>query len=217
MPPLSESLHLLSLMALPFLLAVTLHEAGHAFAAHYLGDRSQIHEGRLSLNPLAHIDPFGTVAIPLIAVLTGFPFLIGYAKPVLIEPRYFRKMRRDMVLVALAGPLGNLLVAIFCAYMVRFSLHLGADGGDWIVNTMLYGIFMNCLFMVFNLLPIPPLDGAGIIEQFMPYEAAQRYRRIAPFGFMILMLVIIFANWIVLAPTMLIAGTIAALVGVPGL
>ncbi|WCL53128.1 site-2 protease family protein [Gimibacter soli] len=215
MPDLASSIHYLSLMALPFLLAVTLHEAGHAFAAYYLGDKSQVAEGRLSLNPLNHIDPFGTVVIPIVAVLANLPFLIGYAKPVMIDPRPFQKLRRDLVLVAIAGPLGNVVVALFCAYMVRFALMFGAGPESWIVNTMVFGIYINCLFMVFNLLPIPPLDGAGIVEQFLPYEAAQKYRSIAPFGFMILMGVIILAPSVIMVPSSMMFGLIAYLVGVP--
>ena len=215
MPDLSQSFYLISVMALPFLLAITLHEAGHAYAAHYLGDKTQENSGRLSFNPLSHLDPFGSVALPLIAVFTGFPFLIGYAKPVMIQPQRFKKMRRDLILVALAGPAGNLVVAIFCAYILRFAHSYGMDGNSWLMQTMLYGIFMNCLFMVFNLLPIPPLDGGGVVEQLLPYEAAQKYRSIAPYGFFILMAVIVFAKPIILVPTLFMSGLVATVVGAP--
>lgn len=215
MPDLSQSLLLISVMALPFLLAITLHEAGHAFAAHFLGDTSQRSSSRLSFNPLVHLDPVGSVAIPLVAIFTGFPFLIGYAKPVMIQPRWFKNMRRDMILVALAGPAGNFVVAIFCAYVMRFALAYGADGNDWLVQTMFYGVFLNCLFMVFNLLPIPPLDGGGVIEQLLPYEVAQKYRSIAPFGFVILMMIVVFAKPVILVPTNFFSLLVMELVGVP--
>lgn len=215
MPDLSQSLFLISVMALPFLLAITLHEAGHAFAAHYLGDASQRTSGRLSLNPLVHLDPVGSVVIPLLAIFTGFPFLIGYAKPVMIQPRYFTKMKRDMIFVAFAGPLGNLLVAILCAYIVRIAVNAGANSNDWIVQTMYFGIFMNCLFMVFNLLPIPPLDGGGIVEQLLPEALAENYRKIAPYGFVLLIVIIVFAKPVIVVPTYFMSNLIAGLVGVP--
>ena len=215
MPDLSNSLFLISVMALPFLLAITLHEAGHAFAAHLLGDQSQRSSNRLSFNPLVHLDPIGSVAIPLIAIFTGFPFLIGYAKPVMIQPRWFKNMRRDMIIVALAGPAGNLVVAIFCAYLLRFSYSLGAADGDWVVTTMKYGVFLNCIFMVFNLLPIPPLDGGGVVEQLLPYEMAQKYRSIAPFGFMILIMIVVFAKPVILVPTFFMSELVLNIVGVP--
>ncbi len=204
----------ISVMALPFLLAVTLHEAGHAFSAHYLGDASQRMSGRLSLNPLVHIDPVGTVVIPLVAVIFQFPFLIGYAKPVLIQPRYFKKYKRDMILVALAGPAGNLVVAIFCAYMLRFAIGFGATNQDWLFQTMQWGVYLNCLFMVFNLLPIPPLDGSAVLEQFLPPDTARAYRSVAPYGFFILMGLIFLARDIIVVPTLYSAGLIFWLIGV---
>ncbi|GHF25986.1 peptidase M48 [Kordiimonas sediminis] len=215
MPSLDASLYLLSVMALPFLLAVTLHEAGHAFAAYYFGDNTAKADGRLSLNPLVHIDPFGTIALPAIAIFFGIPFLIGYAKPVMINPRNFGNYKRDMVLTALAGPAGNLIVAIFCAYVLRFAIGAGVTEEDWLYNTMFYGIFLNCLFMIFNLLPIPPLDGAGVVEQFLPSEMAAAYRSVAPFGFFILMGIIILAKEIVLVPTLFMVELVVFLVGVP--
>ncbi len=215
MDMLSSKLLLISIMALPFLLAVTLHEAGHAYAAHLLGDESQRTSGRLSLNPIVHLDPFGTVFMPLLAVLSGFPFLMGYAKPVMIQPRYFKKLRRDQIIVSVAGPFGNLVVAIFCAYVLRFALEFGLNEKNWVVMAAYYGIFMNCLFMVFNLLPIPPLDGGHVVAQFLPYNVAQSYNRIAPYGFFILIGIIIFAQDIILVPTMFMASLVTSMVGVP--
>lgn len=212
----ADKIYLISIMALPFLLAVTLHEAGHAYAATAFGDSTPKLDGRLSLNPLVHMDPLGTVAIPLLAVLTGFPFLIGYAKPVMIQPANFRGNRRKaMILTALAGPAGNLVVAVFCAYVLRIVIGFGATGNDWIVNTMYYGIFMNCLFMVFNLLPIPPLDGGGIVEQLLPDDLARRYRSIAPYGFFILIAIIMLAKEIIIVPTMFMTGLIVWAANVP--
>ncbi|WP_286828438.1 MULTISPECIES: site-2 protease family protein [Kordiimonas] len=210
---LAGSIQLLTVMALPFLLAVTLHEAGHALAAYRLGDPTAKLEGRLSLNPAVHIDPVGTIVIPLVAILANFPFLIGYAKPVMIQPRYFKNMRRDMVIVALAGPLGNLLVAIFFAIVLKVAISSGASPEGWLFQTAVWGVRLNCLFMVFNLLPIPPLDGAGVVEQFLPHDMAQSYRSIAPFGFFILMGIILVAQEVITVPTMLAAEGVLTLVG----
>lgn len=212
----ADKLYLISIMALPFLLAVTLHEAGHALAATKFGDPTPRLDGRLSLNPLVHMDPIGTVAIPLVAVLTGFPFLIGYAKPVMIQPANFKGNRKTaMIVTAAAGPFGNLVVAIACAYVLRFAIGFGADGNDWIAQTMFYGVFMNCLFMVFNLLPIPPLDGGGIVEQLLPRELAQSYRSIAPYGFFILIGIIVVARDIIIVPTQFMTGLVLWAANVP--
>ncbi|WP_374764023.1 site-2 protease family protein [Yunchengibacter salinarum] len=215
MPSLSESLTLLSVMALPFMFAVTLHEAGHAYAANALGDITPKSQGRLSLNPFRHFDPVGTVLIPMAAVLFAMPFLIGYAKPVMIRPEHFKNKRRDMIAVALAGPLMNLLLAVAFAYAIRFALWGGAAGDGWLVTTAVYGVFMNCLFMVFNLLPIPPLDGSGVVAEFLPEPARSRYLSVAPFGFFILIGLILLAKEVVLGPTLFFFETINALVGVP--
>jgi len=210
---LAGSIQLLTVMALPFLFAVTLHEAGHALAAYKLGDPTAKLEGRLSLNPAVHIDPIGTVVIPLVAILAHFPFLIGYAKPVMIQPRYFKNMRRDMVIVALAGPFGNLLVAIFFAIVLKVAVSTGANPDGWLFQTAVWGVRLNCLFMVFNLLPIPPLDGGGVVEQFLPHDMARSYRSIAPFGFFILIGIIMVAEEVITVPTMLAAKGVLTLVG----
>lgn len=215
MPDFAQQLQLLSIMALPFLMAVTLHEAGHAFVANGLGDPTPKIQGRLSLNPLTHIDPFGTIFLPIMALMAGAPFMIGYAKPVLIEPRYFKKYRRDMILVALAGPFGNFLVAVFFAYILRFAPQFGFGENDWLTQTAQLGVLLNCLFMVFNLLPIPPLDGSKVIMMFMPQNIAQAYERIAPFGFFILIAILLMASEVIVVPTLYAASMIAWMVGVP--
>lgn len=212
----ADKLYLISIMALPFLLAVTLHEAGHAYAATAFGDPTPKLEGRLSLNPLVHLDPIGTVAIPLLAVLTGFPFLIGYAKPVMIQPAYFKGNRKKaMIITALAGPAGNLIVGIFCAYVLRFGIGFGITQEDWLFQVMLFGIFLNCLLMVFNLLPVPPLDGGGVVEQLLPRELAQSYRSIAPYGFLIVIAIVILAKEVVLVPTQVMTSLIIWAANVP--
>lgn len=210
---LEQKLILLSVMALPFLLAVTLHEAGHALSAHLLGDPTPRSQNRLSLNPLRHIDPFGTVVIPLLALFSGIPFLIGYAKPVIINPDNFSNQKRDMIIVSLAGPAGNLIVGLFCAAMARMALASGFGPNDWLVLTMEVGILLNALFMVFNLLPIPPLDGSKVAAAFMSPDMQARYESIAPYGFFILIGLIMVAREVVLVPTYYVAGGMSALFG----
>lgn len=212
---LADKIALLSVLALPFLFAVTLHEAGQAYAAYLLGDPTPKSHGRLSLNPLVHIDPFGTVVIPLIAIFAGIPFLIGYAKPVIIDRRNLKKARRDMILVALAAPAGNLVVAIFFAYVARFAYGFGFTQSDWILQTAMLGIYLNAVFLVFNMLPIPPLDGSKLVSSFLPHDLAIKYAQIAPYGFFILMGLIIIAPAVVIWPSTYLAGLVALLVGVP--
>lgn len=206
----------LSIMALPFLLAVTLHEAGHAVSAYFLGDPTAKNLGRLSLNPGKHIDPVGTVFIPLLAVFANIPFLIGYAKPVPIDPRYFKNKTRDNIIVSLAGPMGNFIVALFCGFVLRLALGFGFDGQSWLVNTMYVGVYLNAVFMVFNLLPIPPLDGSHVLKEFLPYEAAVKYESVAPFGFFILMGVIILIPGVITIPSAFVTGLVLNIVGLGG-
>ena len=205
---------LISVMALPFLLAVTLHEYGHAYVAHKVGDESQRYSGRLSLNPLVHIDPFGTVILPIAAMLAGLPFLFGYAKPVMVQARYFKRPRLDNIMVALAGPFGNILVAIFFCYVLRIALAFDYARDDWVVLMAFYGIYLNCLFAIFNLLPIPPLDGSHIVEQMLPAQMRGQYRKIAPYGFFVLIAILIVANNIILVPTRFLTQAIMALTNV---
>ncbi len=210
-----EKLFLLSIMALPFLLAVTMREAAKAYVAHWLGDTSQKASGRLSLNPLSHVDPAGTIVIPLIIFFLGVPFLIGHGKLVHIQTRGFKNIRRDNVIAALAGVFGNLVMAIFCAYVMRIAVIFGATGEDWILNAMYFGVYLNCIFIIFSLLPIPPSDGSKVVEQFLPYDMLQSYRSIAPFGFFIIIGIILLAPQIVTVPSSFLTALIMALAGVP--
>jgi Zn-dependent protease len=212
---LQEKLLLLSIMALPFLLAVTMREAAKAYVAHWLGDASQKASGRLSLNPLAHVDPAGTIAIPLLIFFLGVPFLIGHGKIVQIQTHGFKNIRRDNVLAALAGIFGNLMMAIFCAYIFRFGLYFGATADDWISNAMYFGVYLNCIFIVFSLLPIPPSDGSKVVEQFLPYDMLQSYRSVAPFGFFIIIGIILLVPQIIIVPSSLLTALIITLVGAP--
>jgi Zn-dependent protease len=166
-----------------FLLALTIHEYAHGWVADRLGDQTARLQGRLSLNPLAHLDPIGTIAI----VLIGF----GWARPVPVDARYLRKPRRDMMLIAAAGPVSNLVMAALAAFASRM-IPWGALGMEWAwvilpLRVVLYmGVGVNVLLAVFNLLPIPPLDGSRVLSGLLPLRQAISYSRLEPYGFLII-------------------------------
>lgn len=175
----------LPIWAIPVLLAITFHEAAHGYAAHWLGDDTAKRAGRLSLNPIAHIDLFGTVILPLLLLYMG-GFIFGYAKPVPVSPGNLRKPRRDMVLVAAAGPGANILLAIAGALLMPLALVLPEFLGSWLAKNMVNLILLNCLLAVFNMLPLPPLDGGKVVHGLLPPHLARRFGRIAPYGIFIL-------------------------------
>lgn len=171
------------LYAIPILLAVSLHEAAHGWVAHLLGDPTAKRLGRLTANPLKHIDPIGTVAVPLIMILVvGFPF--GWAKPVPVDVRNFQHPQKDMALVALAGPASNFLMAIFWTLALVVALK-GFPHGSFTVplKTMAeVGVVINLVLMVLNLLPVPPLDGGRIVTGILPFKAAVLFARFEMIG-----------------------------------
>jgi Zn-dependent protease len=180
--------------AIPVLFAITLHEAAHALIAYRCGDTTAKMFGRLSLNPIRHIDPIGTVLIPiLIGVLTQFNFVIGYAKPVPINGNQFRHPRRDMVLVALAGPFSNLLMASLWAGGFKIATLLHPETSMpalFLLATARAGMIINLVLAALNLLPLPPLDGSRVISSILPPRQAIAYEKIEPYGFFILILLV---------------------------
>ncbi len=187
-------LHILIVMAVPLLAAVTVHEVAHGLVAYRLGDPTAKMAGRLTLNPIKHLDLFGTLAF----IITQ---AIGWAKPVPVDPRNFRHPRRDMMWVALAGPLANFLLAAFCGLLLKFFPYLiwpfsllGKDAtvffGRPIMLMLALGVQLNVGLAVFNLIPIPPLDGSRILVGLLPRELAFKYARLEPYGFLILLLLI---------------------------
>lgn len=183
----------ISILALPILFAITLHEVAHGLVARHYGDRTAELLGRLSLNPLRHIDPVGTVIVP-IALFAFTGFIFGWAKPVPVDFRNLRNPRRDMALVALAGPMANLGMALIWAILMKLGmmLHPGTPFiGEPLVYMSAVGIFLNLILMVLNLLPIPPLDGGRVLAGIVPPRYAALLDRVEPFGFFILLFLLL--------------------------
>jgi Zn-dependent protease len=173
--------------ALPVLFAITIHEAAHGYVARYLGDNTAYMMGRVTLNPLKHIDPVGTIVMPLMLYFaTSGAFLFGYAKPVPVNFGQLRRPKRDMVWVALAGPASNFIQAI--AWAVVFSLLAGFDINErFFLEMAKAGVLVNLVMWAFNLFPLPPLDGGRILVGLLPWRQGQWVSRIEPWGFFIVL------------------------------
>lgn len=188
MPNSNDILYAVSIGAIPVLCAITLHEVAHGWAARACGDRTAEAQGRLSLNPLAHVDPIGTVLLPGLMLLLGAPFLFGWAKPVPVNPRGLRDPRWGMVKVAAAGPGANLAMAILWA-LLGVALTHGGIGGTaalWLYRMASVGVQWNLWLAAFNLLPILPLDGGRVLANSLPAGAVRQFlERLEPYGFMI--------------------------------
>src|SRR5437868_3919261 len=211
MNSLPQILHTISYMGLPLLFAMVLHEYAHGWVANRCGDPTARLQGRLTMNPLAHIDPFGTVILPLMCLLIPGGFFLGWAKPVPVDPRNMGQPRRDMALVAAAGPAMNLALAIGSAILFAILLSIDPSIGNYwsksepvspagtlqqmflqpIAVMAVYSVLINVLLMLFNLLPLLPLDGGRILTSLLPYTAAMALTRVEPYCLLILMGLII--------------------------
>jgi Zn-dependent protease len=181
----------LSIWILPLVIAITFHEAAHGFVAHQLGDDTAYKLGRVSFNPLRHIDPFGTVMLPALLFLSHSPFLFGYAKPVPVNFRRLREPRSGMVLVALAGPATNILLALAAALSFHLVDLIPANASQWVVDNLKNMILINVVLAVFNMMPIPPLDGGRVAVGLLPRALAVPLSRLEPFGMLILIGILI--------------------------
>jgi Zn-dependent protease len=182
----NTSLYDLSVWVIPLVIAITFHEAAHGFVAHRLGDNTAWQLGRVSFNPLRHIDPFGTVLLPAMLLFAHSPFLFGYAKPVPVNFRNLDNPRLDMVWVALAGPVTNILLAVAAAAAVHALPFVPATTAQWLADNLRNAILINAILAVFNMMPIPPLDGGRVAVGLLPRHLALRLARLEPFGMLIL-------------------------------
>jgi len=172
---------------LPVIFAITVHEVAHGWVAKKYGDNTASRLGRLTLNPIKHIDILGTIIIPGLLLVTSAGFIFGWAKPIPVDSRYFKNPRRDMAIVAIAGPLSNLLMACGWALLVKIGVTLSMQGISLPLILMgMAGIQINLVLALINLIPIPPLDGSRIITGFLPNRLAWQYNKLEPYGFFIL-------------------------------
>ena len=182
----------IAIFALPVIFAITLHEAAHGYVARFFGDMTAARAGRITINPIKHIDPIGTLLVPLVILtasklLGGGAILFGWAKPVPVDFGNLRNPKKDMLWVAAAGPGINFLMAVFWGLMIQLGLLLNNTYSAPIMLTGAAGVFINVILMALNLVPLPPLDGGRIAVSLLPLKAARVYARIEPYGFFILL------------------------------
>ena len=209
-----EIIRNIAVYALPVLFAITLHEAAHAYAARYFGDNTAYAQGRMTLNPLSHIDVFGTIVIPVLLYVTS-GFVLGYAKPVPVQFGNLRNPKRDMAWVALAGPLANFIMALLWLIfaIVLVAMNVGEEFPHKVAQA---GVVTNLLIFAFNLFPLPPLDGGRVVTSMLPHRLAFKFAKIEPYGFFILLALLYFnvlAFWV--QPVMWLGGQAVKLIASP--
>ena len=215
----SDLIQTIAIWALPVIFAITLHEAAHGYVAKHYGDLTAYAQGRVSLNPLRHIDVTGTIIVPLVLLLLsklfgGSGIVFGWAKPVPVNFSGLRHPKRDMLWVAAAGPGANLLMALFWALVLKFAVSVPESSYALSMGLMgKAGIQINVVLMVLNLLPIPPLDGGRIAVSLLPHHLSYRFSRIEPYGMVILLLLLFsgilgFIMWPVVSTVMRLIGSV---------
>jgi len=213
----------ISIYALPVIFAITLHEAAHGYVARHFGDQTAYQQGRISLNPVRHIDLIGTIVVPLIILLsTRGSFVFGWAKPVPVNFGNLRHPKRDMLWVAAAGPAANLLMMLGWAMVLKVSFATGGGGGIFLHEVARAGILTNVLFMLFNLLPILPLDGGRVVFSLLPNRLAWHYGKTERFGFPILIGLLLLSQfgfniigWVLMPMLVFVLGLVSTLFQVP--
>lgn len=187
----NDTLYTVAIWILPVLFAITLHEASHAYVAKYFGDTTAYMLGRMTLNPVKHIDPFGTIIIPAALILLNSPFIFGYAKPVPVNFGNLRNPRRNSALVALAGPASNLFMALLWQIFKIIVITTGLQE-PFLIKMANAGVLINLVLFAFNLFPLPPLDGGRILSSLLPTHLAWKFARIEPYGFFIVLALVYF-------------------------
>lgn len=179
-------IQLIAIAAIPVLFAITIHEAAHGYVARHFGDMTAYQQGRISLNPIRHIDPVGTILLPLLTLALG-GILFGWAKPVPVNFAALRRPKQDMLWVAIAGPASNLLMALFWGLMIKVAwMFPGSYFSEPLLEMAQIGVKINAILMVLNLLPLPPLDGGRVAVSLLPHRQAYQLSRIEPYGMFIL-------------------------------
>jgi Zn-dependent protease len=185
-PQFDALIYAASIWVIPLIIAITFHEAAHGYVARFFGDNTAWQFGRVTLNPFKHIDPVGTVLLPALLFVTRSPFLFGYAKPVPVNFGALRNPRRDMIFVAAAGPAMNFILAVIAALLFHLVSYLPDTAEQWVAENLKNGLVINVILAIFNLLPLPPLDGGRIVVGLLPDRIARRFARLEPYGLSIL-------------------------------
>jgi Zn-dependent protease len=181
-PQFDALIYAASIWVIPLIIAITFHEAAHGYVARFFGDNTAWQFGRVTLNPFKHIDPVGTILLPALLFVTRSPFLFGYAKPVPVNFRALRNPRRDMVWVAAAGPGMNLALAVLAALSFHLVDYLPDTAGRWTAENLKNALVINVFLAIFNLLPVPPLDGGRVAVGLLPDRLAMPLARLEPYG-----------------------------------